>query len=108
MKNNIIDCHTHLQSDKLIDEYFEKRDGYAIAIKALDSLIGNGDKFYEATQKYDYVFICECIDVVSEISIENQLKKIEENLKKYKTIGIKIYLGYQAIFADDKRLFPVY
>lgn len=108
MIENIIDCHTHLQSEKLIDEYFSGRKGCAIAIKALDSLIGNGDKFYEATKKYDNVFICECIDAFGKMPISEQLKNIEKNLEIYKVIGLKIYLGYQAIFADDKRLFPVY
>lgn len=29
-------------------------------------------------------------------------------MKHMQIIGIKIYLGYQAIFADDPKLFPVY
>lgn len=116
-----IDCHTHLQTKSLIDEYFANSsraerereressiDYYAIAIKALDSLIGNGDDFYDAVKDYKNVFICECIDAFSDVSIERQLEKIEENLKKYQTIGVKIYLGYQPIFADDPKLFPVY
>ena len=104
--NKIIDCHTHLQTKELIDEYFEKRKGYAISIKALDSLIGNGDDFYKATKDYKNIFICECIDALEDIN--PQLKQIKENLKKYRIVGIKIYLGYQPIFADDEKLFPVY
>lgn len=106
MNKEIIDCHTHLQTVGLIEEYFSKRKGYAISIKALDSLIGNGGEFYEATKKYGNVFICECIDIFK--PIDEQLKTIKEHLKIYKIVGIKIYLGYQPIFADDKKLYPVY
>lgn len=102
----VIDCHTHLQTEALITEYFSKSEGYAISIKALDSLIGNGDQFYEATKKFKNVFICECIDAM--LPIDKQLEKIKENLNKHQIIGIKIYLGYQAIFANDERLLKVY
>jgi len=101
-----IDCHTHLQTEELIEEYFANRVGYAISIKALDSLIGNGDTFYKATEKYENIFICESIDALE--PIKPQIEKIKLNLKKYRTIGLKIYLGYQPIFADDEKLLPVY
>ncbi len=105
---NIIDCHTHLQTNKLAKEYFSNRSGFAIVIKALDSLIGNGNQIYKTIEKFDNLFLCECIDAFSNNSIESQLEKIEKKLKKNRVIGIKIYLGYQPIFADDERLFPVY
>lgn len=101
----IIDCHTHLQTPELVEEYFKNRSGYAISIKALDSLIGNGNNFYKVA-KFKNIFICECIDITK--SIFNQLNEIKNNIKKYKIIGIKIYLGYQPIFANDDRLIPVY
>ncbi len=95
-----------MQTKKLIEEYFNKREGFAISIKALDSLIGNGDDFYSETKDDDRIFICECIDCLKPIT--PQLNKIKNNLNKYKIIGIKIYLGYQPIFANDKKLFEVY
>lgn len=103
----IIDCHTHLQSKELVDEYFKNRKGYAITLKALDNLIGNGDAIY-IVNKFDNIFLCECIDAFSNTSIEDQLCEIKKKLSKYKIIGIKIYLGYQPIFANDKKLLPVY
>ena len=65
-----------------------KRNGYAIAIKALDSLIGNRNEFYTATNKFNHIFICECIDIFE--SIDNQIKLIKKHLSKYNIIGIKI------------------
>lgn len=103
----IIDCHTHLQNKELINEYFKNREGYAITLKALDSLIGNGDEIY-SIDEFDNIFLCECIDAFSDITIEEQLLNIKKKLNKYKIIGIKIYLGYQPIFANDKKLMSVY
>lgn len=102
----IIDCHTHLQTKELIEEYFSRSSGYVISIKALDFLIGNGDEFYDAIKDYKNVFICECIDAL--LPIDKQLEKIEKNLKKYQVVGLKIYLGYQPVFANDERFYPVY
>lgn len=107
VNNTIIDCHTHIQTKELAEEYFKNRTGYAITMKALDTLIGNGNQVYEM-QEFNNIFLCECIDVFSNETIEAQLLRIEANLKKYKIIGIKIYLGYQPIFADDSKLIPVY
>lgn len=106
-KYNVIDCHTHLQTQPLIEEYFKKRKGYAIAIKALDSLIGNGNIFYDATKNCKNIFTCECIDAL--LPIKPQLDLIKSHLTApYQVVGIKIYLGYQPIFADDEKLYPVY
>ncbi len=102
----IIDCHTHLQTENLINEYFANREGYAIAIKSLDFLISNGDDSYTATIKYNNIFICECIDVLKPIS--QQLQLIKKYSNKFRTIGIKIYLGYQPVMSDDSKLFPIY
>ena len=104
----IIDCHTHLQTKQLIEEYYKDCKGFAIVMKALDSLIGNGDDIYEEISHFDNIFLCECVDAFSKTSIEDQLKTIEQHLQQYKIVGIKIYLGYQPIFADDKKLFTVY
>lgn len=103
----IIDSHTHLQSEDLIREYFkEKNREFAISMKALDSLIGNGDEFWHATKKFDNVFVCADIDAM--LPINEQLEKIDKLKYENKIIGIKIYTGYQPIFADDERLNPVF
>ncbi len=102
----IIDCHTHLQTKELINEY-NLNGNYAISIKALKSLIGNGNKFYRAVNDFDNIFIVECIDANK--SIRKQLNKIEKRLKRInKIVGIKIYLGYQSIYANDEKLYPIY
>lgn len=102
----VIDCHTHLQTDKLIKEYFCNRNYYTIAMKSPDSLIGNGEVFYETLKNCKNVFICECVDLYKDIAF--QLKEIEKRLNNYNIVGIKIYLGYQEFYADDKILYPVY
>ncbi len=103
----IIDCHTHLQSEKLIKEYFANTDReFAVSMQALDSLIGNGVEFWEATKKFDNIFVCPCID--SLLPIKKQLEEIDNLSQHNKIIGIKIYTGYQSIFADDERLTPVF
>lgn len=105
----IIDCHTHLQTKELIKEYFKRSDNaYAITMKALDCLIGNGDKIYQEIKNCKQIFLCESIDAFSQISITEQLRIIKKHMANFQIIGIKIYLGYQAIFADDPKLFEVY
>lgn len=107
MKNRIIDCHTHLQTKELINEYFELNEqGYAISIRALDSLIGNGLKFFDEIKDENRIFVCDCID--AEIDISRQLLEIEARLKEYNIVGIKIYTGYQSVFANDKKFYPIY
>lgn len=52
------------------------------------------------------IFLIGAIDVNKDIS--NQLKEIEVYIRKGIVRGIKIYLGYQKIFAEDIRLEKVY
>lgn len=106
----VIDCHTHIQTKQKINDYFStnKFVNYAICMKALDSLIGNKDKIYESIAHDKRIFLLECIDVDKDI--KSQLKEIQKKLKDnaYQIIGIKIYLGYQFIYPDDRKLYEVY
>ncbi len=106
--NLIIDCHTHLQTKQLVNEYFTNRKGCVISIKALDCLIGNSDLYYDAVRNDKRIFCAECINVVKEIA--PQLNDIENKLsdQSLQIVAIKIYLGYQPIYADDKKLYQVY
>lgn len=105
------DCHTHLQTQELIDEYFSMYDvDYAIAIEALNraGAIGYNVDFWNLFKNKNHnVVQLACIDVEKDIA--KQLKEIAKRIKDgYRIVGLKIYLGYQSIFADDPKLFAVY
>lgn len=87
---NLIDCHTHLQTVNLIEEYFKKRKGYAIAIKALDSLIGNGDlEIFNLALKQAESKPDECVMVGDRL--DNDI--IPANKIGMKTVWIKQGMG---------------
>lgn len=44
----LLDCHTHLINENIVQDYFEKKpDSYMISIKIIESLYSNGEKFYD-------------------------------------------------------------
>ncbi|MEG2014294.1 MAG: amidohydrolase family protein [Clostridia bacterium] len=115
----IIDCHTHIQNKKLANEYFSKGLNVDYAICMNDILragdngmfeytsISNGSAFYKTIYGDNRLLMCEYIDAFADI--EKQLVRLSKMLRvNAKIVGVKIYLGYQPIRADDTRLFPVY
>lgn len=105
---NKIDCHTHIVSEQIKNEYFARTDGYAIVMEFLGRFTANGlaDDSYNTVKGDKRLFLCPCIDISKEIP--PQLEMIEEKLADNRIVGLKIYLTYQTGRADDERLFCVY
>lgn len=108
VKTKKIDCHTHILSNKIRDEYFSRTDGYAVVMQFLDKFTAGGlpNDAYEVVNSDDRLFLCPAIDIHRDIP--PQLCEIEKRLNDTRIVGIKIYLTYQSGRADDKKLFPIY
>ena len=107
MKNEIFDCHCHFENK----EDFELYKKTASATKFLnirstnDPGLGTKPYDFETFEDEENMFLTESVDLYN---LENELKRVEENLKKNnKIIGIKIYLGYQAFYANDEKIVKV-
>lgn len=100
-----IDCHTHIFTPAIRDEYFEQTDGYALVMQMPDALMKN-DRCLETVRSDRRLFLCPSIDLKGEIA--PQLEKIDALPPDCRVVGLKIYLAYQSGRADDPRLFPVY
>ena len=103
-----IDCHTHIVSKQIKDEYFSKVDCFAIVMSFLDKFkeYGFPDNSYETVLSDNRLFLSPSIDLTKDI--EAQLDFIEERIDKYRIVGLKIFLTYQKGRADDEKLLPVY
>lgn len=105
---NKIDCHTHIVTEQIKEEYFLKTSGYAIVMEFLSKFIENGfpDDSYNTVKNDSRMFLSPVIDLTDDIPA--QLEKIERNISSFRIVGVKIFLTYQSGRADDERLFPVY
>ncbi len=105
---NKIDCHTHIVTKDIKEEYFSRTKGYAIVMEFLDKFIDCGfpDDSYNVVKGDNRMFLSPVIDLTK--SIEEQLGRIENKIDEFKIVGIKIFLTYQSGKADDEKLFPVY
>ncbi len=109
MKSNykkIVDCHMHVLTNEEFNIYMKTAcaDKY-INIRGLyiDEMLDPYD--FEEFISNDRMYFIDSVDLND---VENELIKIECDLKKYKRIiGIKIYLGYQKYFANDERIYKV-
>ena len=102
-----IDCHTHIVSAEIRDEYFSRTDGYALVMQFLPQFHHIvADDSYNTVKSDLRLFLCPCIDLSREIP--PQLEEIEGQLADHRIVGLKIYLTYQAGRADDERLSCVY
>lgn len=105
-KQRIIDCHCHLDRQDIADDFWKKNVTHAISIEILKELNGSGEEFWQVSRDRR-IFILKAIHAANDISEE--LKLTEEKLREYpQIVGFKIYLGYQPVFANDPKLFPVY
>ena len=106
MKNKIVDCHMHVLNKDEFNIYKKT----ACADKVINI---RGLYIDEMLDPYDFNdFIDEdnmfFIDSVDLTDVDNELEKIKKNLKNYPhIIAVKIYLGYQKYFANDKRIFKI-
>lgn len=103
-----IDCHTHIVTKEIRDEYFKRTQGFALVMGFLDKFTKNGlvDDSLNTVVDDDRLFLCPCVDIRKEIP--PQLEEIEKILDKAKVVGLKIYLTYQKGRADDEKLLPAY
>jgi predicted TIM-barrel fold metal-dependent hydrolase len=107
MKNKkIVDCHMHTLNKKEFELYMKTSSASTfINIRGL--------YIEECLNPYDFEDFLDnknmyFIDSIDLNDIDNELLKIEKDLKKYpRIIGIKIYLGYQKYYANDKRIYRI-
>ncbi len=100
-----IDCHTHIVSPAIRDEYFSRTDGYALVMQMPERLMEN-PQCVETVLSDDRLFLCPCLDLKSPIG--PQLAAIAPRLRDWKIVGLKIYLTYQRAKPTDEALIPVY
>lgn len=100
-----IDCHTHIFSRTIRDEYFSRTSGYALVMQMPERLLPNPE-CVETVLEDKRLFLNPCIDLKEDIA--PQLAAIEPNLEKWKVVGLKVYLTYQKAKANDPILYPVY
>lgn len=107
MNNNcIVDCHIHT----LTKEDFKLYSKTASANKFINI---RGLYIDEMLDPYEFEEFIDndnmyFIDSVDLDDVDNELIKIENDIKKYpRIIAIKVYLGYQKYYANDKRIHQV-
>ncbi len=100
-----IDCHTHIFTKEIREDYFSRTDGYALVMQMLASLMEN-DTCVQTVLEDKRLFLCACIDIHQPIA--PQLDELEPEIDRLKIVGLKIYLTYQSGRASDEALYPVY
>ncbi|MCH5353615.1 MAG: amidohydrolase [Acutalibacter sp.] len=100
-----IDCHTHIISPNIREEYFSRTFGYAVVMQFPERIFQNRE-CVETVMGDSRLFLSACIDRKEPIS--PQLHTIEAHLDDWKVVGLKLYLSYQRGRANDRELYPVY
>ncbi|MBR5743312.1 MAG: amidohydrolase family protein, partial [Clostridia bacterium] len=100
-----IDCHTHIVTPEIRDEYFSRTDGWALVMQFPDSIYPN-PLCAETVRSDPRLFMCAAVDLKGDIP--SRLREIEPMIERDKIVGLKIYLNYQTGRASDEKLFPVY
>ena len=100
-----IDCHTHIVTPQIRDEYFSRTDGYALVMQMPDSIMPN-PRCVETVLSDDRLFLNAAVDLKQPIT--PQLEEIAGHIEERKIVGLKIYLTYQKGRADDRRMYPIY
>ena len=100
-----IDCHTHIISKEVRDEYFAKTDNYAIVMQFPDSIMKNPE-CVETVRSDPRLFLCPAVDMKA--PADSQVKALRAMIAdpENKIVGLKIYTSYQRGAADDEKLFP--
>lgn len=104
----IIDCHTHAVNQEVYDQLKSKNLLDAFVGIRCDSYMMEDEEFYEMANKDPKYYVLEKINVYE--GIEYHFERIKKLYEKHpnKIIGIKLYPGYDPIYPDDERLYPVY
>ena len=100
-----IDCHTHIITDSIRNEYFSRADHIALVMQFPESILPNPDTV-RTVQSEPRLFLCPCID--RKAPLKPQLETIEAHLDDWKVVGLKIYTSYQKGTAEDPELEEVY
>ena len=100
-----IDCHTHIWTPGIRDEYCSRTDGLALVMQMPESIFPN-PQCVETVLSDPRLFLCACVDLKK--PIPPQLDEIEPDIDAHKIVGLKIYLTYQKGRASDEKLYPVY
>lgn len=111
----IIDCHTHVgkfngkewSPEELISSMDEAGIDFSILFANLHS--GGGvstEKIVEITRQHPRLKAVGNITFAAFGS--SQIKKITQYIKNKEIVAVKFYLGYEAFYPTDKKLFPIY
>ena len=103
-----IDCHTHIVTPAIREEYFSRTDGFAITMQFLSRFRAPPatDETALTVRGDSRLFLSPCIDIHGDIPA--QLAEIEAALPHERIVGLKIYLTYQSGRANDARMTPIY
>ena len=105
-KNYIIDCHMHALTKNEFELYMKTASANKfINIRGLyiDEMLDPYD-FNEFIDNENMYFI----DSVDLDDVDNEILKVADDINKYpRIIAVKIYLGYQKYYANDKRIYKV-
>jgi len=105
-EQQIFDCHLHALTKDEFKLYMKSANANKfINIRGLfiDEMLDpyNFEEFIDN----DSMYFLDSIDLDD---IDNELKKIKEDITKYpRILGIKIYLGYQKYYANDDKIYKV-
>lgn len=104
----IVDCHTHAVDENIYNQLKKKKLLDAFVGIRCDTYVMEDESFYEMACKDPNYYVLEKINVYE--GIEYHFERIKKLYKKYpkKIIGIKLYPGYDPIYPDDERLYPIY
>ncbi len=113
-KPTMVDCHCHVVTKRLYNEYKEKSQAdKSICIRTIKILSQDmeaknpEDAFYELLAEKNELFGVECIEYGEEIA--PQLERIQKRLASCKKIvGLKLYVGYQHFYANNPEIFDFY
>jgi hypothetical protein len=115
----IIDCHTHAQTKEKIEKLLLSMEENKIDKSIIIWWPGIGDKdsIFGITPLEDLIKILEnkpnlfligSLIITDKESFSSQFEILKTVISARKIVGVKIYLGYEHIFANDARCNPVY
>lgn len=100
-----IDCHTHIVSQTIKDEYFSRTNAVAIVMQFPESIFDNSD-CVNTVMSDERLVLSPCVDIKRPVA--PQLEEIGQNLDRWKVVGLKIYLSYQRGRANDAKMNEIY
>ena len=107
-KGYIFDCHTHAVDKEIYQECKSQEALKGFLGIRCDTYVMDDEEFYQMANQDPNYYVLEKINVYE--GIDEHFKRIKALYAKYpdKIVGIKLYPGYDPIYPNDKRLYPVY